>query len=110
MTVGPWKPIALEIYSTRISDIDIRSEVSEGLAVRLFAKIYTSTISVTKGKFILKSTSGATISEKGFTTGETGQAELTINYPSGSLDLWYPIGYGKQPLYIVEVQLASEVR
>jgi hypothetical protein len=39
--------------------------------------------------------------------GGRGQRQFYID--SGTIDLWYPVGYGKQPIYIVDVQITSQV-
>ncbi|TFK75967.1 glycoside hydrolase family 2 protein [Pluteus cervinus] len=104
MTTGPWKPISLHSYTTRISDLDIRSQVSEDLSVKLSAKISSSDTQSATAVFTLEKPGGGVEVEKEVVI-EGGSAELALEWASGKLDLWYPVGYGEQPLYTVTVKL-----
>ncbi|KAF9058147.1 glycoside hydrolase family 2 protein [Panaeolus papilionaceus] len=106
MTTGPWKPIKLEVYHNRIADIDIRSDVSENLDVNLTAELQTSVKSEgTYVTFTLKRPDGTVekVAEK-IDLGN-GSAEIDFEWKAGELELWYPVGYGSQPLYTVEIVL-----
>lgn len=109
MTVGPWKPIALHTYHNRIADLDIRTDVSEALDVKLTADISFSEKAPGTVSFVLKKPDG-TVEVQGDSTAESGQAQLKFEWAAGKLDLWYPVGYGKQPLYTVLTTLKDKVR
>jgi beta-mannosidase len=108
MCAGIWRPIRLDLYSARISDIrtdveldaDYRSAkikvtvsindhqprpLSTRIAVRLGDKTLSSTV--------------ATVSRSG-----QASTSITIDQP----ELWMPVGYGNQSLYHVDVSLLAD--
>lgn len=119
MTTGPWKPIHLESYAHRIDGVDIRSNVSETLDVKLSAYVCidgsqlshfagTSPLSLS---ITLKDPDGLILKAMDrILLDKTGCATAAWEYPAGELKLWYPVGYGKQPLYTIEFVLLDEVR
>lgn len=110
MTVGPWKPIKLHTYHTHITDVDIRSTVSESLAVELTVEFVLSEKKPGFASVHLKNPDGTLrIGESKIET-SPGKAKAGFSFSPGVLDLWYPVGYGKQPIYTVEVQIADEVK
>ncbi|KAJ7129735.1 glycoside hydrolase family 2 protein [Mycena epipterygia] len=106
MTMGPWRPISLHCYENRITDLDIRAEVSESLEVNLTAKMsfekrngYAS--------FHLKRPDGSVeVSATKMPTDE-GNNQVSFKFSSGQLQLWYPVNYGEQSLYTVEVVITD---
>src|SRR5882724_8693792 len=109
MTVGPWKPISLHTYNTKIVDVDVRSRVSEHLDVNLTVEFSMSAQTLGLASVILKDEHGVQISEKNNMKANLGHLRAEFDFSVGSLDLWYPVGYGKQPIYTVEVKFADEV-
>lgn len=109
MTVGPWKPITLETYQTRITDLDVRSEVSETLDVKLSATFTFSEKTPGFASFVLKSPDGEVEASSNKIPVGTGHAKVSFEWDAGQLQLWYPVGYGAQPLYTVEVELTDIV-
>lgn len=108
MTVGPWKPVSLQCYENRIIDLDVRSDISEALDVKLTADFIFSEKTSGVVSFVLKAPDGSIeVSAMEIPTG-TGYAKIAFDFAAGQLDLWYPVGYGEQPLYTVEVELANE--
>lgn len=108
MTVGPWKQIVLHTYHHRISDVDIRSQVSQSLAVKLTAELTFSERELGFASFILKAPDGSVEASVNKISTDTGRCKVTFEWAPGKLDLWYPVGYGTQPMYAVEVELTSE--
>jgi beta-mannosidase len=109
MTVGPWKPIKLEFYSNRLTDVDIRSEVSESLDVNVIAKV-TSLDANGSVKVTLKSPDGSVkATTDNVNPDSSALHESKFAFAAGDVELWYPIGYGKQPLYTAVVQLFDRV-
>ncbi|KAJ7507752.1 glycoside hydrolase family 2 protein [Mycena galericulata] len=107
LTTGPWKPVHFHCYDNRITDLDIRSQVSEALQVTLTAKAsfekkrgYTSVA--------LKRPDGSIEVSRTKIPTEDHSSEVSFSFPSGKLQLWYPVNYGEQPLYTVEVELTDE--
>ncbi|KAG5639016.1 hypothetical protein H0H81_007924 [Sphagnurus paluster] len=108
MTVGPWKPVSLQFYKDRIVELDVRSQISEALDVKLTADIITSDKAPLLVSFILKAPDGSIAASAKNISTIAGVAKVAFDFAPGKLDLWYPVGYGKQPLYIVEVNLVNE--
>jgi beta-mannosidase len=101
MTCGPWRPINLEIFSSRIADLYFRADVDESLE---------------SAKFVAKADVEGTASEVDFSISLAGKkvASRTVKVLKGHAThtfeienpaLWYPIRYGKQPLYTVTASL-----
>ena len=104
---GIWRPVHLEIYHGRISDICPEVNLSPKMD---FAQIkVTTTCETTSGEnhFVEISllSNGIVISEKSNIPLQQGKAlaTLTVDNPL----LWMPAGYGSQPLYDVKVKLLS---
>jgi beta-mannosidase len=110
MTIGPWRPIALEFYQNRIIELDVRSEVSESLDVKLSGAFTFSEKTAGYVSFLLKRPDGSLeVSANKLTVDRGGRAKVDFEWRAGQLELWYPVGYGAQPLYTVEVELTDQV-
>ncbi|RDB22567.1 Beta-mannosidase B [Hypsizygus marmoreus] len=108
MTVGPWKPIYLDTYQNRITDLDVRSQVSEALDVKLTADFKLSHKGPGFASFILRSPDGSIETSASNIPTDSGNCKVSFEWAPGKLSLWYPVGYGAQPLYTVEAELADE--
>ena len=98
-TAGPWRPVYLEQYSVKVSDLWAQMEVSPDLKTcsgRLFATLDATTTAIQKVTLTL-SLDGKTIFEEVCDVDEKGlvQAEISLDKPQ----LWYPHGYGSQTRY-----------
>lgn len=109
MTVGPWKPITLETYESRIVEMDIRSQLSEALDVKLTAVCTFSETTSSHTSFVLRRPDGSIEVSANKIPVSGRQVSVDFEWQAGELQLWYPVGYGSQPLYTVEVELADEV-
>ncbi len=101
--IGIWKDIRLEACSTgRFSDIHLRQahdngkvNLSAGISLEKWAKgDLTCKIAVT-------GPDGKTLRSETRLAGEAGSVAVTVADPL----LWWPNGYGKQPLYEVAITL-----
>jgi len=111
MTIGPWRPISLEFYQNRIIESDVRSEISESLDVKLSGAFTFSEKTAGFFSFLLKRPDGSLeVSTNKLPVNEGGRAKVDFEWRAGQLELWYPVGYGAQPLYTVEVELTDQVR
>lgn len=95
--MGIWRPVYLLSYDARIQDVAIRQRhLSDGAVILSCAteiegeESLTATVSLTNP-------TGKTCTARI----ENGICEICIEDP----DLWWPNGYGKQPLYTVNVKL-----
>ncbi|KAI2604548.1 glycoside hydrolase family 2 protein [Hypoxylon fragiforme] len=101
LTCGPWRPINLEIYESRITDLWCDVDVDKSL------KSATVTTHVsTEGKAskvrVEISLAGTSVASQVVDSGSS--ATFTISDP----ELWYPVRYGKQPLYTVTATLGED--
>ncbi|KAF9247262.1 glycoside hydrolase family 2 protein [Melanogaster broomeanus] len=103
MTVGPWKPISLHTYDVYLADLDIRSVVSESLDVKVTVDLSLSDKSSGSASVTLRDPRGAVVHTEKYLKVEFGRAHAEFNFSSGELDLWYPVQYGNQPIYTIEV-------
>jgi beta-mannosidase len=109
MTVGPWKPISLEMYHVRIIDLDIRTNISESLDVNVGIRCHLSSKIPGFAVVVLRDqNSGGVISGDSLPT-DTGHIHTKFHFAPGEVDLWFPVGYGKQPIYTIEVQISDAV-
>ena len=109
MTVGPWKPITLEAYESRIVELDIRSQISEALDVKLTVMLIFSETVSSYVSCVLRKPDGSVEASANKIPVRGGHASIDFEWRAGQLQLWYPVGYGSQPLYAVEVELADQV-
>ena len=109
MTVGPWKPVNIHTYEARIADLDIRPRVEQDFSVKMPVSFTVANFtSPLTAKIALKDPSGKVVSWANLPVqSETRQTDLS--FASGKLELWYPVGYGKQPVYTVELQITAKV-
>ncbi|KAF8195946.1 beta-mannosidase [Mycena galopus ATCC 62051] len=106
MTTGPWKPVSLHFYENRITDLDVRTQVSESFDVKLTAKF---TFEKKKGyaSFVLKRPDGSEEVSSPKMPTDNGVSEVSFDFHPGQLQLWWPINYGEQPLYTVQVAITD---
>lgn len=109
MTIGPWKPISIHTYDITITDIDVRSKVSERLSVNLTVDVSLSSQMPSFVSVVLRDPHGTQIAEKRNMKANLCHARAEFIFSTGSLDLWYPVGYGNQPIYTVEVNSTDKV-
>lgn len=101
LTCGPWRPIYLESFVTRIADLNIDIDVTDSLD--------SATVNTTlelqgpdnNDKLVQINISGP--DDEAIFTGN-GNSSVSIKNPQ----LWYPGGYGKQPLYTVTATLGDQ--
>lgn len=109
MTAGPWKPISLETYEARITDIDIRSKVSEDLSANLDVNFTLSRDDRSIASVTLKGPDGSMVIGQSSIKISNSNARAQFKLSPGAYELWYPVGYGKQPVYTVEIEVADQV-
>ncbi|KDQ64291.1 glycoside hydrolase family 2 protein [Jaapia argillacea MUCL 33604] len=108
MTVGPWKPITLHTYTSSINQVDIRPKVSPSLSVDLSVSFSLSNKIPSSASVVLKDSKGnKVLGETGIKT-DGGNGLVQWSLEGGKVDLWWPIGYGKQPLYTVEIEVVDK--
>lgn len=111
LTVGPWRPVSLQTYHTRISDLHISAQVDVSLEVDLVVCI-TLSPSGTLGtaEILLRDPENFLVSSQSNVKINGGAVRAVFHYKKGEVRLWYPVGYGEQPLYEVQVKVFDDVR
>ncbi|KXJ96122.1 glycoside hydrolase superfamily [Microdochium bolleyi] len=101
LTCGPWRPINLEIYGSRIADLWCDTEVDE------YLKTATVTAHATVEGYGTSTTFELALGEDVVDRKEVdagSSATFTLSDPK----LWYPARYGEQILYKVSATLKSD--
>ncbi|KAI9714592.1 MAG: hypothetical protein M1812_006397 [Candelaria pacifica] len=106
LTCGPWRPIALETYSSRIADLSFRTDIDASLkSAEVIAKAdIEDRCSSSRVKFGIYLHGGEISSE--IVAVNDGHAVATFR--TQNPELWYPFGYGKQPIYTLKATLLAD--
>jgi beta-mannosidase len=107
MCTGIWKPIRLEVYTSKIDELRTNVIVaadSKLARVDVFANIESKDTDDLQAAFTI-SLEGKMISERSCPISSDGSAYMLFDIESPSL--WMPAGYGSQPLYEVKVRLLA---
>jgi beta-mannosidase len=111
LTTGPWRPVSLHTYLVQISDLHVSTKVNEYLEADLTARIVLSFSEAPfTAEVLLKDPSGSGVTGQSKVTMNGGAAQVTFEFKKGDIRLWYPVGYGEQPLYNVHVNVFDGVR
>ncbi|KAI5785807.1 putative beta-mannosidase B [Geopyxis carbonaria] len=105
MSAGPWRPVYLESYIDRIEDLYFTAEVSDDLSSAT-VKV-TAEVEGDAEKIIL-----CISSPKGkdhVSTVDVKDGKATTTFTVKKPALWYPHGYGEQPLYTVRALIDSDI-
>ncbi|EAQ93729.1 hypothetical protein CHGG_01964 [Chaetomium globosum CBS 148.51] len=104
LTCGPWRPVNLEIYESRLADLYTDTVVDKSLSratVKLTAAVEGK---AEKVRFDI-SLDGEQVATE---TADVSSADtVTVSFLIDSPALWYPIRYGKQPLYDIKATLLA---
>jgi beta-mannosidase len=85
--------------------------VDEGLGANLIVRIALSPRETSGiAEVLLKDPSGAIVTSRSSIEVKGGAALAAFNFVKGEVELWYPVGYGEQPLYDVQVKVFDDVR
>ncbi|CAK7214949.1 hypothetical protein SCUCBS95973_002310 [Sporothrix curviconia] len=107
VTAGPWRPVRLEMFDSRIDDVAVRYALSPSLKYAT-GTITTRVRGVTAGtrvKTRLYDPKGAVVFALSHDVDLTGT--VLVQFDLTAPLLWNPHGYGEQHLYKVEVELLS---
>ncbi|TQV99937.1 hypothetical protein V2A60_005355 [Cordyceps javanica] len=98
MTAGPWKPVFLEQYVNRVTDVWTQGVVSEDLKTytgTIFTKIYGTISTDTKVQVSLELDGKIVLQDNAHVNDGTAKLPFTLTDPK----LWYPLNYGPQTRY-----------
>ena len=100
MSCGPWRPVSLEIFNSRIADLWARVDVDKSLKTAEITAHAPTEGRAGNVRFDV-SLNGKEVASKTVDVGACATAKFTIENP----ELWYPVRYGKQPLYTLKATL-----
>ncbi len=111
MTCGPYRPISLITFNARIESVNTRAHISAAPALSPSLKVDITVggdVSAVKGaKVVLKSLDGTVVREE--KVQQVGENAVSWDLKD-RVQLWWPVGYGSQNLYHVEISLLGDVR
>lgn len=107
-TCGPWREVRLETYQTRIEDLRVDYKLDDSLKTvqgTISARIEGSSAQTVA--FAVFDGDKMVFKESANVSDGTAQVEFHVNNPK----LWYPHGYGDQPLYkVIATALVADVK
>ena len=108
MTCGPFRPVTLEYYTSRIEDFQVQSEVAKELSAKCTVSFEIQG-DLQEGQHysvVVKSQSGKVVFQH---KGEAAQVnKKAFNLSKEEVELWWPIRMGKQHQYTAEVTLMNK--
>ena len=114
MTCGPYRPISLITYTARIESANTRASVSVAPALSPALKVDLAITgdlaSVRKAEVTLKDWRGNLVRAEEVQLAGAADLKDIINWDlADKVQLWWPVGYGRQRLYTVDIYLMGEV-
>jgi beta-mannosidase len=104
MTCGPWRPIRIETYCCHIEGLQIDYTLNNTRDnVQGFISAWIDGKMEEKVHFIVQHEKGDLVFQTEGNVGSDGSVEKPFEL--SSLELWYPHGYGSQPLYTLACEL-----
>lgn len=103
MTCGPWRPINLEIYEARISDLYFTTDIAESLESAEIVGKADIEGSGSHVNFELSQDGKVVATE----TAKVQNGFATTTFKLDTPRLWYPWKYGEQPLYTLTATLVT---
>ncbi|WVR07896.1 hypothetical protein IAU60_004939 [Kwoniella sp. DSM 27419] len=106
MTVGPWKSVHLETYSSRLEEVRIDTTLSGEAYQHASIEVRATVSGDQAGDLVIdvKLEDGAGQTIKSATDFPVSK-NLHWDLLDGEVKGWYPRGYGQQPLYTLRVDL-----
>ncbi|KAH7070031.1 glycoside hydrolase superfamily [Paraphoma chrysanthemicola] len=105
LTCGPWKPISIETYECRISDLSVSYMLGSDLKSAKVTAKATSTGPLRRATLTVASKeSNHIVSQKVVKIDANGNdAALDVTLDLNDIELWWPRGYGAQALYQIRL-------
>lgn len=114
MTCGLYRPVVLSSYSVCIDDIFTKASVDDDLTCSLEVDVSLRgrLTGIDKYRVVLKDSEENVVrAEDILTEGEskTSRTVVSWNFDEDEVRLWWPVGYGEQNLYTVELTILNKV-
>ncbi|KAJ5126489.1 hypothetical protein N7448_007268 [Penicillium atrosanguineum] len=105
MTCGPWRPIVLEEYSAKISDLSSHVTINTANRAASVKAIIETECSLPGDKINLRAwgVDGQALGEPNLRSLHDDRAEVILEIQDAQF--WWPVGYGSQPLYTLTADL-----
>lgn len=114
VTSGPWKPITLNTFTSRISELESSALVdvqSLETCLTLVTKIESVRPMDFMVEIVLRDDKGSIVwSDHASLDGEQSELVTEWKFAAGDIQLWWPSGYGEATLYELSVTLLTMVR
>ncbi|KAK2767736.1 hypothetical protein FQN54_003894 [Arachnomyces sp. PD_36] len=107
MTAGVWRPVRLEAFTARVSDLRTDTQLADdhqSARVSAFAQVEAFSTSSCNATFALRH-EGKVVSQQTIPAGYHGLAKVEFDVEKPSL--WFPHGYGSQALYEISVSISN---
>lgn len=103
-TCGPWRPVRLETYQSRIADLRVNYELDAHLkSVSGTIAVKVEGPSAQEVLVEVRNAGGVVFEKTAVVSDGTAQVEFRVD----NVQLWYPHGYGAQPLYTVTATISA---
>ena len=103
-TCGPWREVRLESYQARVEDVRVDYKLDDSLkSVRGTIKAAVEGASAKSVTFKVQDGDKQVFKETATVHDGVAKVEFHVNNPK----LWYPHGYGEQPLYKVTATVSA---
>ncbi|KAL8874103.1 MAG: hypothetical protein Q9174_000507 [Haloplaca sp. 1 TL-2023] len=104
MTCGPWRPVYLEVYTSRIADLYFETKVERSLEAADISVACEIEGEASRVRFDIS------LKDKGLVSAmvEVVDGRASATFKTRRPELWYPARYGRQPLYSLEATLFVE--
>lgn len=114
MTCGIYRPVVLSTYSVCIDDIFTKASVDDDLTCSLEVDVSLrgQLTEIDKYRVVLKDSENTVVRADDILTegqSKTSRTVVSWNFNRDEVRLWWPVGYGEQALYTVELTILSKV-
>jgi beta-mannosidase len=104
-TCGPWREVRLETYQARVKDVRVDYKLDDSLkSVQGTISAVVEGSSAKSVTFKVQDGDKQVFKETAKVNGGFAKVEFHVNSPK----LWYPHGYGEQPLYQVTATVSTD--
>jgi beta-mannosidase len=104
MTAGPWRPVRLETYCSRIEDLSIQYNMAENFArCEGVISVRVDGFGKQQVRLILRDSREQLMFQTDSEVSANGLVQKPFSFQNP--ELWYPHGYGSQPLYTLACEL-----
>jgi beta-mannosidase len=112
VTSGIWRPVRLELWDeTKISNLYIRQSDISAAVAHLAVEVEVTASEAVAGKVVVSYEQAGKKTEVARTVAfEPGLNHFDLPIDIDKPDLWYPAGYGAQPIYAFDAKVIVEGR